>query len=335
MGSRANSAQLNQNRLCATIHTNIDAASIPSFLNLYPKSDVVAYKYYLGRQHFFNAHFTSALSILTSAYDLCRAQDLKQRRLLLLHMITSALILGKFPSQRLLARPECDGFAQIFYPLCNAIRLGDFRGFRCALGDEGPDTWKRAWWIKWELYLALRNRCQVLLWRGLIRRTHLLTQRSAGDFARGAKPAPPIVALHDVLALGRCLHEVPRRPDFQASVNPLFLGGDHDSEDGDSEEEEEEEEEGGYFGLKMQMRDVETAVVSLLDQGFVKGYIARQATGPLIVMSRSGMFPPVAEIYSSSRWKDDPSEVPPEEQNPFAGGGGRVINLRGVKAIGE
>lgn len=245
-------------------------------------------------------------------------------------MITSALILGKFPSQRLLARPECDGFAQMFYPLCHAIRLGDFHGFRCALGDEGPDTWKRAWWIKWELYLALRNRCQVLLWRGLIRRTHLLTQQSSVDVARGAKPAPPIVALHDVLALGRHLHELPGQA-YNVNVNPLFLGGDRDSDD----EEEEDEEEGGYFGLKMQMSDVETAVVSLLDQGFVKGYLARQATGPLIVMSRTGMFPQVAEIYAGSRWKDDVSE-PLEEANPFvAGGGGRVINLRGVKAIGE
>lgn len=126
------------------------------------------------------------------------------------------------------------------------------------------------------------------------------------------------------------MHELPGHA-YSVNVNPLFLGGDRDSDDG----EEEDEEEGGYFGLKMQMSDVETAVVSLLDQGFVKGYIARQATGPLIVMSRTGMFPPVAEIYSGSRWKDDVTE-PLEEANPFvAGGGGRVINLRGVKAIGE
>lgn len=225
----------------------------------------------------------------------------------------------------------------MFYPLCNAIRLGDFRGFRCALGDEGPDPWKRAWWIKWELYLALRNRCQVLLWRGLIRRTHLLTQQSAVDVAQGAKPAPPIVTLSDVLALGRYLHELPGSAYRSANnnVNPLFLSGNGADSDND-DEEEEEEEGGGYFGLKMQMSDVETAVVSLLDQGFVKGYIARQPTGPLIVMSRTGMFPPVAEIYAGSRWRDDDGGKSLEEVNPFAAGGeGRVINLRGVKAIGE
>lgn len=138
-----------------------------------------------------------------------------------------------------------------------------------------------------------------------------------------------------MLALGRHLHELPGsgHRNNNIIVNPLFLG--RDSDDG-NEEEEEEEEDGGYFGLKMQMSDVETAVVSLLDQGFVKGYIARQATGPLIVMSRTGMFPPVAEIYASSRWKDDDVGESLEEVNPFvAGGGGRVINLRGVKAIGE
>lgn len=135
--------------------------------------------------------------------------------------------------------------------------------------------------------------------------------------------------MNDVLALGRYLHQIPGQNNTRISTNPLFLGADNDSEDG----EDSDEEEGGYFGLKMQMVDVETAVVSLLDQGFIKGYIARQVTGPLIVLSRSGMFPPVAEVYSGSKWKDDGAEV--EEVNPFAGGGGRVINLKGVKAIGE
>lgn len=155
------------------------------------------------------------------------------------------------------------------------------------------------------------------------------------NMAQGAKPAPPIVMLSDVLALGRYLHELPGSANRSTNnnVNPLFLGGrGADSDD----EEEEEEEDGGYFGLKMQMSDVETAVVSLLDQGFVKGYIARQPTGPLIVMSRTGIFPPVAEIYAGSRWRDDDGGKSLEEVNPFAGGGeGRVINLRGVKAIGE
>lgn len=143
------------------------------------------------------------------------------------------------------------------------------------------------------------------------------------------------MAMSDVLALGRYLHQLPgqNNNNYNGNVNanPLFLGAGSDS--GDDEGSDEEEEEGGYFGLKMQMVDVESAVVSLLDQGFIKGYIARQATGPLIVLSRSGMFPPVSEIYAGGRWKDDGNES--EEVNPFAGGGGRVINLRGVKAIGE
>lgn len=136
--------------------------------------------------------------------------------------------------------------------------------------------------------------------------------------------------------------------------NPLFLGAEEDTDDDDAEEEEEEEDgegrdEGGYFGLKVNMVDVESAIVSLCDQGFIKGYIARQATGPLIVLGRSGAFPAVAEIYNSSRWRAEGGEESGSEEgmgagvgagagNPFAAmaaGGGRVVNLSGVRAVGQ
>ncbi|KAH0605796.1 uncharacterized protein H6S33_004253 [Morchella sextelata] len=348
--------KLNQIRLCATIHTNINAASIPSYLHLYPKSDRCAYTYYLGRHHFFNAHFTTALSTLTTSYNLTRPADISQRRLLLLYMITSALILGKFPSESLLARPEAHGLAQMFYPICRAIRLGDFRGFRHALGDEGPETWRRQWWIRRELYLALRNRCQILLWRGLIRRTWLITRPpmlSAAQVAEGAKAAPPTVGMWQILVLVRFLHRTPGEEQGAGKGgNPLFLGAEEEDtdEDDDGEEDGEGADEGGYFGLKVNMIDVESAIVSLCDQGFIKGYIARQATGPLIVLGRSGAFPAVAEIYNSSRWKAEGEESGSEEGNggamtvnPFAamgagggmGGGGRVVNLSGVRGVGQ
>ncbi|KAI5845817.1 hypothetical protein DFP73DRAFT_631254 [Morchella snyderi] len=351
--------KLNQIRLCATIHTNINAASIPSYLHLYPKSDRCAYTYYLGRHHFFNAHFTTALSTLTGSYTLTRPTDTSQRRLLLLYMVTSALILGKFPSAALLARPEARGLAEMFYPVCRALRLGDFRGFRHALGDEGPDTWRRQWWIRRELYLALRNRCQILLWRGLVRRTWLITRApplSEAQVADGVRAAPPTVGMWQILVLVRFLHPGPAGAGGQGrgrGGNPLFLGAEEDEDETDDDEDDEEVDgevgrgEGGYFGLKVNMVDVESAIVSLCDQGFIKGYIARQATGPLVVLGRSGAFPPVAEIYNSSRWRAEGDESGSEESvggaaggNPFAamaagGGGGRVVNLSGVRAVGQ
>lgn len=202
--------------------------------------------------------------------------------------------------------------------------------------------------MKWELYLTLRNRCQILLWRGLVRRTFLITRAtlSAADVANGVKAAPPTVSMNEVLALGRYLHHIPGQNIYNKSSNPLFLGADSDSEDGDDGDGDMEEEEGGYFGLRMEMVDVESAVVSLLDQGFIKGYIARQATGPLVVLARSDAFPPVVEIYTGSKWRNEEDEgsegsggAGGNGGNPFAnmgvGGGGRVVNLSGVRGIGQ
>ena len=310
-------------RLCATIHNNIISASIPTFIHLYPKSEWCTYTYYHGLHYFYKDQFTNAFNALLSAYELTRPHDIQQRRMIARHMITAALILGKFPSERLLARPECVGLDRMFYPICHAVRSGDFRGFRCALGDEGPETWRRDWWMKTQLYLTLKNRCQILLWRGLVRKTFLITRPDPK--IEGTKP--PIVQLNDVLTLGRFLHGPARK------INPLFLGQGSDS---GQDSDDEGYDETSYFGLEMEMVDVECAVISLLDQGFVKGYIARQSSGPLVVLGKSEPFPQVAELYrrlaSRERLMDeDGMDSDYEAVNP---GGGKVVRLTGVKPIG-
>jgi hypothetical protein len=139
--------------------------------------------------------------------------------------------------------------------------------------------------------------------------------------------------LNDVLALGRFLHGLARK------VNPLFLGQDSDS---GQDSDEDEYDGSSYFGLEMEMVDVECAVISLLDQGFVKGYITRQASGPLVVLGKSEPFPTVAELYrrlaSRERLPDeDGLDSDYEAGNPSGGGGnggGKVVRLSGVKPIG-
>ncbi|CUS15514.1 unnamed protein product [Tuber aestivum] len=325
--------KLNQIRLCATIHSNIKTASIPSYLDLYPKSEQCAYNYYHGRHYFYADQFMNALTTLERAYVLARPRDHKQRKLIARYMIAAAIILGKFPSDALLARPECAGLGGMFLPICHAIRLGDFRGFRRALGDEGPESGRKRFWIRTELYLTLKLRCQILLWRGLVRRAFLLT-RSEQTGMR--KKGPPTLDMRHILILARFLHG-PERVD-----NPLFLGeGFHRDEDSDTDSDLGDDET-SYFGLRLATVDVECTIISLLDQGFIKGYIARQSSGPVLVLGKSDAFPPVAELYREERFPEEDVMESDYEGGPFSthmasaggGGGGSVVRLSGVKPIG-
>lgn len=324
---------MNQIRLCATIHSNIKTASIPSYLYLYPKSEQCAYNYYHGRHYFYADQFVNALSTLERAYALARPRDHQQRKMIVRYMIAAAIILGKFPSDALLARSECAGLGDMFLPICHAIRLGDFRGFRRALGDEGPDSSRKQFWIRTELYLTLKLRCQILLWRGLVRRAFLLT-RSEQTGMR--KKGPPTLDMRHILVLAGFLHG-PKRVD-----NPLFLGeGFHHDEDSDTDSDLGDDET-SYYGLRIEMVDVECAIISLLDQGFIKGYIARQSSGPVLVLGKSDAFPPVAELYREERYTEEDVMESDYEGGPFGAhmapaggsGGGNVVRLSGVKPIG-
>jgi hypothetical protein len=168
--------QCQKTRLASQIFTNITQHAPP--LGLYPASQRVSYLYYLGRFFFSSNHFFHAQVALNAAYEQCHAEGTKQRRLILIYLISSNMILGRFPSQRLLARPEAANLGDIFLPLCYAIVKGNLVAFNGALEGKYKD-----WFLAKGLFLTLKNRCEVLVWRGLARRTFLLSG-SAGEAKR-------------------------------------------------------------------------------------------------------------------------------------------------------
>lgn len=115
-------------RSAEQIFGNIYSQSPP--LALFPSSQRVTFLYYLGRYLFANGHYFRAQLALQAAYDQCHSHCVKQRRLILIYLITSNIILGRFPSLKLLSRPEAAGLQQKFRPICSAIKLGDLASFR-------------------------------------------------------------------------------------------------------------------------------------------------------------------------------------------------------------
>lgn len=168
--------QCDKLRNAEMMFTSIDAQSPP--LSFYPAAQRVSFLYYLGRYHFANSHFFRAQRSLQAAYDQCHVQALKHRRLILTYLIASNVCLGRFPSTKLLSRAETVSQASRWIALRQIISSGDIGGLRRYL-SLAAETGK--WFLGKRLLLQLQNRCEVLVWRSLVRRTFIITGYQGGE----------------------------------------------------------------------------------------------------------------------------------------------------------
>ncbi len=255
------------------IFNSIDAQSPP--LSYYPAAQRITYLYYLGRYHFANNHFPRAQKVLQTAYDQCHRGALKHRRLILIYLMASNTILGRFPSSALLSRPEAVDIGARFAPLCQIIRNGDLGLFQeyFSLDSESGQ-----WFLTKSLLFQLRNRCEVLVWRSLIRKCYIFI----GFTGEGNKL--PVIRLEHVQRAARwTLARRKAVEDWEPNsgyVDPEFAGMDeafnetgfdpetgqyHDDAIGEYEPEAEPAE-------SPTMNEVESVVLSLIQQGLLKGF---------------------------------------------------------------
>lgn len=186
---------------------SISAQSPP--LSHFPASQRVTYLYYLGRYLFSNNLFFPAQTSLQAAYDQCHTQAVSQRRLILTYLIPCNIILGRFPSPTLLQRPEADGLADRFLPLCQTIAKGDLASFRSYLAVDSPNA---DWFARKGILLHLRNRCEVLVWRSLTRKVFMLGGFHGDQRAQPQRGPPPFLHLYKLEAVARPLESRAPRP---------------------------------------------------------------------------------------------------------------------------
>lgn len=174
---------------------SINAHSPP--LSYFPASQRVTYLYYLGRYLFANNLFFPAMTALQSAYDQCHKQALNQRGLILAYLISCNIILGRFPSNSLLQRPEARGLADAFLPLCQIIRRGDLSSFKSYLAVDSPHA---DWFAQKGILLQLRNRCEILVWRSLARKVFILSGFHGDQTLQAQRGPPPFLYLYKLEA---------------------------------------------------------------------------------------------------------------------------------------
>jgi len=264
--------------------TNI-AASGPA-LALYPASQRVTYLYYLGRFNFENNHFQRAALCLEDAYFQTPQACQKHRHLILAYLIPTNIILGRFPSEALLLRPEAASLRPVFRPMVHALRKGNFVAFQQTLRTH------EAWLFKKGLLITLTFRLRPLLWRSFSRRTFLLTYRPPED-ANSRRAAT--LDLADLLTTATFVQKllegwIPAQPTPRPRAphtNTLFLkavrnnvptGGDSTLVPPPGGPKVLRPSEGVLWGnLDVDMAEVEGMVATLIDQGLLRGFIAHSS----------------------------------------------------------
>lgn len=325
--------------------SSIDAQSPP--LSYYPAAQRVTYLYYLGRYHFANNHFRRAQAVLQKAYEQCHRQAVKHRRLILTYLMAANICLGRFPSADLLARPEASEIGANFVPLCKIIQSGDLGRFHQYL-DLDSDSGQ--WFLKRSVLLQLQDRCEIIVWRSLIRRTFLLSGYT------GEEKKVPFLRLHYVRhAASWALKRLRVDRTFNgigATAEANYVDSEFADVDAAINETGFDPESGQYLDEYVgqhvpavdghedppTMAEVESVVLSLIQQGLLRGFAlhtnprfaipgSQKAGGPM----QAG-FPPVWSVIKS-KGGDDAVPGLVEEGNLGSGGGG-VVRILGARPAG-
>jgi hypothetical protein len=308
------------------IFVNINTISPP--LSLYPAAQRVTFLYYLGRFNFSNNHYLRAALCLEQAYLQTPSQLVSHRTNILTYLIPCNILLGRFPSQMLLQRQECQDLAPVFFPICQAIRSGNFIQFQHHLAQH------ETWLFEKGLLLTLSNRLRPLLWRSLSRKTFLLTYVPPTDASSRKAATLDLADLHTVaIYLQRRLEGwVPAGPNGHnrsQNVNPLLmkaLGNNAQNPEGDSTlapppggPRSLRPNQGMIWGnAEVTSEDVEMTVATLVQQGLMHGFIAHGSGRFAIIGAKAkgspvlAGWPNVWHTVRDRRYDEDfdPDEVP-------------------------
>ncbi|KAM0524630.1 hypothetical protein ACHAPE_000728 [Trichoderma viride] len=305
-------------QLAKMIFVNIESISPP--LSLYPAAQRVTFLYYIGRFNFSNQHYHRAALCLQEAYLQTPPQLVSHRCNILTYLIPSNLLLGRFPSDTLTSRPEAQSLKPIFLPLCMAIRSGNFMQFQSHLAAH------ESWLLGKGLLLPLSNRLRPLLWRSLTRKTFILTYVPPTD-ASSRKAATLelsrllIVATYVQHRLEGWQPYNPRLRGQPSQANPVFMKALKNNIQSSHEttlmpppngSQKLRPNEGLIWGnAQVTYEDVEMTVATLIQQGFMHGFVAHsQGRFAIIGAKAKGSpvlagWPNVWQTIKERRYDDD------------------------------
>ncbi|KAF3931264.1 hypothetical protein ABW19_dt0208617 [Dactylella cylindrospora] len=197
------------------------------------------YAYFTGIENFQNAQFFKAATNLQASFDLCHPSFLKNRRKILIHLLVSNLIIGRFPGNAVYSLPEAAQFRDVFTPIVQAIKIGHFSAFEKAIYRS------KKWLLHFGIYHDLEIRCEALLWRNLLKNVFAVSGSTT-------KSGIESVSMEKIREAALAF-----RADLKARVSGLTASG-----------------ETVEFRETLKESAILSVVLGLIDNGWINGYVS-------------------------------------------------------------
>lgn len=270
-------------------------------LQYFSKSDQVTHYYYLGKFYLIQHNIPEASLNLKKAFKFCHVDAVKNRRLIVIHLVAAQIVRGRFPQRRNGNIPLLRQYNiyQYFAPLIYAISSGNMHGFVQAL--DGPN---QPFFIKFHLYNILRVRCEYLVHRNLLKKVFIIGSSitTCGTFGYNAANTSDDIGMDvdaTASASAATTTQTPRI-DFVdiatallAVKDPSYLDALEDTENAES-----------TSGPKYHSETIICLLSQMVDAGLVKGYVS--LSKQCLVVSRKMPFPELTEamdrLISRERW---------------------------------
>jgi len=154
--------KVNKMHLCKPLIRAVESSALK---DRFSKSQLVTYKYYVGRKYMFDNDLKEAEEYLRYSFEHCHRESLGNKRLILIYLIPVKMLLGQMPKQSLLKKYDLQQFSGVM----EAVKEGNLCDLNEAL-EKNEKTF-----IKWGIFLIL-EKLKIITYRNLFKKVSLLMQ---------------------------------------------------------------------------------------------------------------------------------------------------------------
>merc|ERR1719193_3038691 len=112
--------KVNKLHLCKPLIRAVESSALK---DRFSKSQLVTYRYYVGRKYMFDNNFKEAEEYLRYAFEKCDRDSKVNKKLVLIYLIPVKMLLGQMPKQSLLKKYDLTAFAEV----ARGVRSGDLQ----------------------------------------------------------------------------------------------------------------------------------------------------------------------------------------------------------------
>merc|ERR1711872_1029539 len=146
--------------LCKPLIRAVESSALK---DRFSKSQLVTYRYYVGRKYMFDNNFKEAEEYLRYAFEKCDRESKVNKRLILIYLVPVKMLLGQMPKESLLRKYDLGQFCGVMA----AVKEGHLHNLNMVLEEHEKI------FIKWGIFLIL-EKLKIITYRNLFKKVTLL-----------------------------------------------------------------------------------------------------------------------------------------------------------------